>query len=287
MRTLSRRTLLGVGLGAAASSFLAACAPPPAQTEATAAAKTGAAPAAPAAKPADAKPAAEAAKPAAPVAAGAKELMFHCRQGDLANHFTAYAEKWNTKNPTTPIKMETMVATNEYWIKLAALHASKTIGDNVVDISRFFPEMANKGVYREIQPFIDAEKFDLGQYYPAAVENGKFDGKLYALPETYQYQAVLIYYNKDMFDAAGVKYPDATNATFDELVEKADQADEAVRKHLRVRRRERRTPHHHPLVRRRRAGRGAQEVAAGRARSDQGCPMDPGSGLQAQGPPGA
>jgi multiple sugar transport system substrate-binding protein len=221
-RTLSRRALLGVGLGVAASSFLAACAPPPAQTEATAAAKTGAAPA-----PADAKPAAEAAKPAAPVAAGAKELVFHCRQGDLANHFIAYAEKWNGKNPTTPIKMETMVATTEYWIKLAALHASKTIGDNVVDISRFFPEMAHKGLYRDIDQFVQAEKFDLGQYYPAAVENGRFDGKLYALPETYQYQAVLIYYNKDMFDAAGVKYPDATNATFDELVEKATKLTKA------------------------------------------------------------
>ena len=148
-------------------------------------------------------------------------MVFHTRQGDLANHFIAYAEKWSQKNPTTPIKMETMVATNEYWIKLAALHASKTIGDNVVDISRFFPEMAHKGLYREIEQFIQAENFDLGQYYPAAVENGRFDGKLYALPETYQYQAMLIYYNKDMFDAAGVKYPDATNATFDELVEKA------------------------------------------------------------------
>jgi len=213
MQTLSRRTLLGVGLGIAGSAFLAACAPPPAQTEATAVAKTGAAPAA-------AKPA-EAAKPAQAPAAGAKEVVFHTRQGDLANHFTAYAEKWNTKNPTTPIKMETMVATNEYWVKLAALHASKTIGDNVVDISRFFPEMANKGLYRDLDSFIQAEKFDLDQYFPAAVENGRFDGKLYALPETYQYQAVLIYYNKDLFDAAGVKYPDTMNATFDELVEKA------------------------------------------------------------------
>ena len=231
MRSISRRTLLEVvGLGFASSVIMAACAPPPAQTEATAAAKTGGAVGA---KPAESKPA-EAAKPsekpaaaattapaAAPVAAGAKELVFHTRQGDLANHFVAYAERWSKANPQTPIKMETMVATTEYWVKLAALHASKTIGDNVVDISRFFPEMANKGLYREIDPFIQADKLDLAQYFPGAVENGRFDGKLYALPETYQYQAVLVYYNKDMFDAAGVKYPDTMNATFDEIVEKA------------------------------------------------------------------
>src|SRR5215212_5298541 len=111
-RTLSRRALLGVGLGLAGSALLAACAPPPAQTEATAAAKTGAAPAAPAAKPAEAaKPAADAAKPAAAPPAGATEMVFHCRQGDLANHFVEYAKRWTDKNPTTPIRMETMVAT--------------------------------------------------------------------------------------------------------------------------------------------------------------------------------
>jgi ABC-type glycerol-3-phosphate transport system substrate-binding protein len=62
--------------------------------------------------------------------------------------------------------------------------------------------------FRVFNPVVQAEKFDLGQYFPAAVENGRFDGKLYALPETYQYQAVLIYYNKDMFDAAGIQYPE-------------------------------------------------------------------------------
>src|SRR5262245_31250713 len=98
--TLSRRALLGIGLGAAASSFLAACAPPPAPSEATAAAKvgaaTGATPGAPAPTPAAT---AAAAKPAATLAPGAKELVFHTRQGDLANHFIAYADRWNQKNP--------------------------------------------------------------------------------------------------------------------------------------------------------------------------------------------
>jgi multiple sugar transport system substrate-binding protein len=216
----SRRSLVLAGLGLAGVSALAACAPPPAQTEATAAAKTGGAAPAAAAKPTEA-PATTPAAAAAPASAGATELVFHTRQGDLANHFVAYAKRWSEKNPKTPIKMETMVATNEYWLKLAALHASKTIGDNIVDISRFFPELAHKGVYRDIEPYVQSEKFDLAQYYPGAVENGKFDGKLYCLPETYQYQSMLIYYNRDMFDAAGVKYPDAMNATFDELTEKA------------------------------------------------------------------
>ncbi len=209
----SRRSLLLGGLGLAGlGAVAAACAPPPAQSEATAAARTGSAGAT--------TTTSTAAAPAA-APAGVTEMVFHCRQGDLSNHFVEYAKRWSAANPQTPIRMETMVATNEYWLKLAALHASNTIGDNVVDISRFFPEMAYKGLYREITPFIQAEKFDLGQYYPAAVENGQFDGKQYCLPETYQYQAMLIYYNKDLFDAAGVQYPDTLNETFDGLVDRA------------------------------------------------------------------
>jgi len=237
----SRRSLVLAGLGMAGLSALAACAPPPAQTEATAAAKSGGAapasgggatPAAAAAAPTQA-PATSAqattapAAAAAPAGAGVIQLVFHCREGDLSNHFVEYAKRWTAANPTRPIKMETMVATNEYWLKLAALHASKTIGDNVVDISRFFPEMANKGLYREITPFVQGEKFDLNQYYPGAIANGQFDGKQYALPETYQYQSVMIYYNKNLFDAAGVKYPDAMTLTYDDLLDKATKLTKA------------------------------------------------------------
>ena len=88
---------------------------------------------------------------------------------------------------------------DEYRVKLAALHASKTIGENVVDISRSCPEMAHTGLYRELDPLDQAEKLDWNQYFRGAVENGRFDGKLYALPETYQYQVMLVYYNKAMF----------------------------------------------------------------------------------------
>ena len=238
---VSRRRFVLAGLGATAIAALAACAPPPAPTavpppKAAEPTKPAAAAVAPAAtKPAEvAKPAEKPATGAAPAvsapagAPGAVEVKFHARQGDLARHFEEYAKRWNDKNSKVKIKMETLVATNEYWVKLAALHASKTIGDNVVDISRFSPGVTFKGIYREIDPYIQADKFDLAQYFPAAVENGKFEGKQYALPETYQFQSVMIYYNRDMFDAAGVKYPDAMNATYDEIVEKATKMTKAA-----------------------------------------------------------
>lgn len=193
---VTRRHVVRAGAGVAAAAALAACA----GNETSPAGGDGA-------------------KPAA--GGPAITVRFHCRSGDLARHFETYAKKFTEKNPRTEVVMETLVATTEYWVKLGALAASRTIGDAVVDISRFFPGMAYKGLYREIDTFVKTEKFDLGQYYPAALDNGRFDGKLYALPETYQFQSVMLYYNKDLFDGAGVKYPGALDATYDEILEKA------------------------------------------------------------------
>ncbi|MBC8170538.1 MAG: sugar ABC transporter substrate-binding protein [Anaerolineae bacterium] len=44
-------------------------------------------------------------------------------------------------------------------------------------------------------------------YYPRALEAFQYDGKQYALPESFS--TVLLYYNADLFDQAGLEYPTA------------------------------------------------------------------------------
>jgi multiple sugar transport system substrate-binding protein len=46
---------------------------------------------------------------------------------------------------------------------------------------------------------------DLSIYWPQAITGSKFNGVLYALPR--DMSNVILYYNKDLFDAAGVEYP--------------------------------------------------------------------------------
>ncbi len=48
----------------------------------------------------------------------------------------------------------------------------------------------------------------MGVYWPEAVVGSSFNGSLYGLPR--DMSNVILYYNKDMFDAAGVAYPDDT-----------------------------------------------------------------------------
>lgn len=59
-------------------------------------------------------------------------------------------------------------------------------------------------------------------YYPRALEAFQYDGKQLGLPETFS--TVLLYYNKDLFDQAGVDYP-TTEWTWDDAVAAAEAID--------------------------------------------------------------
>jgi multiple sugar transport system substrate-binding protein len=76
-----------------------------------------------------------------------------------------------------------------------------------------FMPMAANGALLDLGPLIKADpSFDLDDFYPKLVETCRYQGKLYSLP---RYTSVyVLFYNKDLFDAAGLKYPDE-NWTWD------------------------------------------------------------------------
>jgi multiple sugar transport system substrate-binding protein len=67
--------------------------------------------------------------------------------------------------------------------------------------------LAAKGALLNLDPMINADaSFDPKDFYPSLVETCRYQGKLFSLP---RYTSVyVLFYNKDLFDAAGVKYPD-------------------------------------------------------------------------------
>lgn len=87
-----------------------------------------------------------------------------------------------------------------------------TAGGRPPDVSRvssiWFHPCAAKGLFEELGPYVAEDKsFDLNDFYPEAVEAwGKYRGKLYCIPTDIDVYAM--YYNKDLFDRAGLPYPD-------------------------------------------------------------------------------
>src|SRR5688572_3409182 len=76
------------------------------------------------------------------------------------------------------------------------------------------------GSMRELDSFIAKDKLDLKQWYPQAIDAGRVEGKVIALPFKGKMATVGLFYNETLFQAAGVKVPDL-NTTLNDLADMA------------------------------------------------------------------
>mgnify|MGYP002400607205 CR=1 FL=1 len=67
------------------------------------------------------------------------------------------------------------------------------------------PPYAESGYAADLAPFINAERYDLSDFYPQIVDGFRYQGDLYGLPR--DNDTKVIFYNKDLFDAAHLPYP--------------------------------------------------------------------------------
>lgn len=193
---LSRRKFLQLSATFAGVAALAACVP----------AQQGAAPAAGGA--AAAKPAGEQTKL---TVAHAWEAAFRPRQKE-------FDDKFMEKHPD--IKIEVIHNTwSDHNQVVPTWAAAKTLPDLLyVHGSRSFP-WAFEGIIINIQSFVDADaEFNVKGIWEEALRLYRFKGNLVSIP--YDHGPIILGYNKDIFDKAGVKYPDDT-WTLDTLRETA------------------------------------------------------------------
>jgi multiple sugar transport system substrate-binding protein len=64
-----------------------------------------------------------------------------------------------------------------------------------------------KGAVADLAPYAQKDNYNLSQYYPGTLVFGKDGSHQYALPK--DYSPLAVYYNKDMFKAAGLPLPTA------------------------------------------------------------------------------
>jgi multiple sugar transport system substrate-binding protein len=112
----------------------------------------------------------------------------------------------------------TIVPWAQYWEKLQ----TTTVGNNAPDVFWMnipnFPKYADNGSLLELQKYIERDGVDVSNYPKDLIEGYSYNGKVCAIPE--QYDTIALVYNKEMFDKAGVEYPDDT-WTWDTLRENA------------------------------------------------------------------
>lgn len=119
---------------------------------------------------------------------------------------------FEAQNPD--IKVEFMHIPQNYFQKIHLLFASNTSPDVIFINNLYLPVYANAGVLEEL----NGEDFGCENFYEKSLDALSWNGKLYAVPR--DVSNLVIFYNKDLFDKAGVAYP-SKSWTFEDFLKTA------------------------------------------------------------------
>jgi multiple sugar transport system substrate-binding protein len=171
--------------------LLAACGAPTATVQPTAAAQPASA------------PASEAPQPAASGEPVEITYMMWGSPEELAV-WQKIVDEFQAANPNIKVKAD-VSDWDSYWNKLKTLYAGGTPPDVFAMDGPLYPDWASRGVLLNLQPYIDKSPGLLDGLYPNTLETYKRSDGYYGLPR--DFQTIVLFYNKDMFDKAGVPYP--------------------------------------------------------------------------------
>ena len=133
-----------------------------------------------------------------------KELTFLIWDRGQEPGMSAIAREFEKENPEIKIKVE-VVGWDEYWTKLEAAATGGVLPDIFWMHSSQFYDYASNGMLMEVD-----SKIDNGfEHFPKdLVTLYQLNGKQYAIPK--DFDTIAVFYNKELFDKAGVPYPDGT-----------------------------------------------------------------------------
>src|SRR6476620_9614590 len=119
----------------------------------------------------------------------------------------AIVDAFHAASPKITVKV-TVSDWEPYWDKLQTSLAGGDAPDVFAMDGPLFPDFQTRDVLLDLKPFIDRDGYDLGKLADQAVTDFTTPDGQFGLPR--DLNVVALYYNKAMFDAAGIPYPDDT-----------------------------------------------------------------------------
>ncbi len=118
----------------------------------------------------------------------------------------AVVDDFHAANPNITVKVD-VSDWDSYWTKLNTLIAGNTPPDVFAMDAPLFLDWQSRGALLNLQPYIDANPGFLDGFYPQTLTAYKTREGYFGLPR--DFQSIVLFYNKDMFDAAKQPYPTA------------------------------------------------------------------------------
>lgn len=108
------------------------------------------------------------------------------------------------RHPGVRVEIETIPS--GYKEKILTRIASGDPPDVFLLDSTILPAFLNRNILVDLMPYVKAYGVDLSQYFPNVLAIAMRDSQLYALPK--DFNPLMMFYNKDLFDRAGIPYPE-------------------------------------------------------------------------------
>lgn len=124
--------------------------------------------------------------------------------GDNQKYLDEMKSKFIEQNTNIDLNMET-IGYGDYFVQMQTRVASNSAPDCYELNYENFVSYAKKNVLLNIGPLFEETKFDTSVINKNALNAFMADGKQYGLPASFS--NVLLFYNKDLFDKAGIAYP--------------------------------------------------------------------------------
>ena len=153
----------------------------------------------------------------------AVELEMNYWMSEQETGIMAAVDAFNASQDEIHVNAST-VPWGQYWDKLVtglpAGSAPDIFSINALNVRDY----ARNGYLLDITDLFESGRVDVEKFAPSAVETHTVDGTLWGIPK--DYDSIAVFYNKDMFDAAGVEYP-ADDWTWDQFIETAKALTDA------------------------------------------------------------
>ncbi len=125
-----------------------------------------------------------------------------------AGAYEAIVAAFEEQNPGIDVQLEYVPNATDFYTRLATGYAAGLAPDVFLINYRRYGQFAARDALIPVGPLLEAsETLNEEDYFPQPLEAFQFNGELMCLPQNLS--SLVVYYNRDLFDAAGVAYPEA------------------------------------------------------------------------------
>ena len=143
------------------------------------------------------------------------KLSFYAWDEGQRGIMEAVIDVFHKTYPNVEVEL-TIIPWDDYWLKMQ----TSLNTDNGPDVfwmnTTYTPDYIPAGMVENLTPYIEAENIDMSVFPQVFIDCYSYEGNLYGIPK--DFDTIGLFYNKSLFDEAGVAYP-TDDWTWDDMYE--------------------------------------------------------------------